>query len=53
MTKVQLLIKIEAAEKQALQKEAEKFGLSLSDVVRLKCRKPLSLEEIPTWVPRL
>lgn len=54
LTKVQLLIKIEEDQKNALQQEAKRYDLSLSDVVRMKLRKPLSLEEIaPYQVPNL
>lgn len=45
--------RIEEGEKQALEDECKRLDISMTTLFKLKMRKPLSLEEVPSWVPRI
>jgi hypothetical protein len=54
MTKTTLgPFRIEEGEKQRLEDECKRLDLSMTTLVKLKLRKPLTLEEVPKWEPRL
>lgn len=45
--------RIEEGEKQALEEECKRLDISMTTLFKLKMRKPLSLEEVPSWVPKI